>query len=426
MFTTTKKRVLNLLFISTITLSSTSLLFAEVLKNPHDQEPIGTVEQLYDGKLMPDLQANTFRNIDRLYPTAIVQHDPDNIRELPYAAVQVEDLQFQSGDDSFDLYDYININRVAGLIAIKDGKIYYEDYQLGNHDATRWMSMSVVKSITATLIGIALEEGLIKDIDDPIVTYLPDFKESSYDGVTVRQLLQMTSGVAWNETYTDPNSDRRAMLALQNAQEPGAILQLMQQLPRAAEPGTRWNYSTGETHVAGALVRAATGMPVSQYLSERIWKRAGMESDASWWLESPDGLEVGGSGLQAVLRDYARFGLFLLENGNVDGEQLLPEYWLKEAGSPKIVNGETVQYGYMLWPVEEAEGTINEGAFTAEGIFGQQIYINPQEGVVIAAWGAQPKPTGRETLDSYAFFAAMTESMKQLADHPENRSSLSE
>src|SRR5699024_183783 len=149
------------------------------------------------------------------------------------------------------------INRVSGLIVIKDGKVYYEDYQLGNHDKTRWMSMSVVKSITATLIGIALNDGYINDIDDPIVTYLPELTGSSYDGVTVLHLLQMASGVAWNETYTDPNSDRRAMLAVQNAQIPGGVLELMAKLPRAAEPGTRWNYSTGETHVAGALVKAA-------------------------------------------------------------------------------------------------------------------------------------------------------------------------
>lgn len=225
----------------------------------------------------------------------------------------------------------------------------------------------------------------------------------------------MTSGVAWNETYTDPQSDRRAMLSIQNAQLPGGVLELMSKLPRAAEPGTRWNYSTGETHVAGALVKAATNMPVSQYLSERLWQKAGMESDATWWLESPEGLEVGGSGLQAVLRDYARFGLFLLANGEVNSEKLLPENWIQDAGSPKIVDGELVQYGYMLWPVEEAEGTINEGAFTAEGIFGQQIYINPKENIVIAAWGAQPKPTGKETLDSYAFFAAMAEEINKLS-----------
>lgn len=401
-------------FILAASLSLLSTINAAEINNPHKNEMIGTVEQIYDGKLLPDLQANTFRNIDRLYPTATVAHDPQKIKELPYATTMVTDLQFTSNETNYDLVDYININRVSGLVALKDGKIYFEDYQLGNNDQTRWMSMSVVKSITATLIGIALQDGFIKNIEDPITDYLPELLGSSYDGVTVKDILQMTSGVAWNETYTDPQSDRRAMLSIQNAQIPGGVLELMSKLPRAAEPGTRWNYSTGETHVAGALVRAATKMPVSQYLSERLWTKAGMESDATWWLESPGGLEVGGSGLQAVLRDYARFGLFLLANGEVNGEQLLPDNWIKEAGSPKIVGGELVQYGYMLWPVEDAEGTINEGAFTAEGIFGQQIYINPEENIVIAAWGAQPKPTGKETLDSYTFFAAMAEAIKAI------------
>lgn len=392
---------------------SMSGAFAHDVINPHKDEQIGTVEEVYDGRLMPDIQANTFRNIDRLYPTAKVAHDPENIRALPKADFQISNVIFESNGTKYDLYDYVSINRVSGLIVIKDGKVYYEDYQLGNHAKTRWMSMSVVKSITATLIGIALNDGYINDIDDPIVTYLPELAGSSYDGVTVRHLLQMASGVAWNETYTDPNSDRRAMLTVQNAQIPGGVLELMAKLPRAAEPGTRWNYSTGETHVAGALVKAAVGKPVSEYLSERVWKKAGMESDATWWLESEDGLEVGGSGLQAVLRDYARFGLFLIENGEVKGEKLLPDGWLKEAGSPKVINGETIEYGYMLWPIEEAEGTVNEGAFTAEGIFGQQIYMNPRENVVIAAWGAQPKPTGKETIDSYEFFAALVNTIKE-------------
>lgn len=396
-----------------VCLCLTGTAMAHDVVNPHKDEPIGTVEQVYDGQLMPDLQVNTFRNIDRLYPTAKVAHDPANIRKLPKADFQITNVLFESQGKKYDLYDYVSLNRVSGLIVLKDGKVYYEDYELGNTDKTRWMSMSVIKSITATLIGIALNDGYIKTIDDPIVTYLPKLKGSSYDGVTVRHILQMASGVAWNETYTDPKSDRRAMLAVQNAQVPGGVLELMAKLPRAAKPGTRWNYSTGETHVAGALVQAATGKPVSEYLSERIWKKAGMESDATWWLESPNGLEVGGSGFQAVLRDYARFGLFLLAEGKVGKDQLLPKGWLKEAGSPQIIGGKKVEYGYMLWPVENAEGTVNEGSFTAEGIFGQYIYMNPKENVVIAVWGAQPKPVGKETVSCYDFFAAVVNTIKQ-------------
>lgn len=386
--------------------------FAQELKNPHAEEEIGTVQQVYDGVLLPDIQANTFRNIDRLFATAVVKNDPNNVFPLPEAEKKLTNFQVEVNGKSYDLFDYISINRVSGLLVLKDGKIAYETYQLGNTDQTRWMSMSVVKSITATLIGAAIKDGYIKNIDDPITDYLPELKDSAYDGVTVRNLLQMASGVKWNETYTDPKSDRRAMLEVQNAQEPGGVLKLMASLPREADPGGRWNYSTGETQVAGALVKAAVGKPVSEYLSERIWSKLGMESDATWWLESKGGLEVGGSGLSATLRDYGRFGQFLLNNGVIDGEEILPNGWVKEAGSPKEINGESVNYGYMLWPIPNSQGTVHEGAFEARGIFGQHVYVNPNEKIVIAAWGALPKPQNKATIPDNEIYAAIVKELQ--------------
>jgi CubicO group peptidase (beta-lactamase class C family) len=263
------------------------------------------------------------------------------------------------------------------------------------------MSMSVVKSMTATLVGAAIHDGYIKSLDDPIVQYLPRFRDTAYDGVTVRQILQMASGVSWNETYTDPTSDRRRMLEAQIGQKPGEILDLMASLPRAADPGSRWNYSTGETELAGALVAAATGKHVADYLSEKIWSRMGMESDANWWLESPDGLEVGGSGLSATLRDYARFGLLLLHDGVIDGERILPLGWVDEASTPKMVNGERVDYGYMLWP-------LHGRSYSAIGIFGQFVFVDPDRDLVVAMWGAQPKPVDRYGVDEYEFFHALS------------------
>jgi len=374
------------------------------VSNPHVDEPIGTVRQLYDGALMPDLQVSTFRNIDRLFPTRVVARG-STVYPLPPSEQAITGLRFNSRGTEYDLFEYVSYNRISGIVAIKNGQIVYETYQLGNTEKTRWMSMSVVKSMTAILVGAALQDGLIKTIDDPVTAYLPGLKGSAYDGVSVRNLLQMASGVQWNETYTDPASDRRRMLEAQISQQPGAILDLMAALPRAAEPGTRWNYSTGETQVAGALVAAATGRPVAQYLSEKIWAKFGMEADATWWLESPGGLEIGGSGLSAVLRDYARFGLFLLNGGVAGGEQVLPEGWLDEAGSAKVIGGERVEYGYMFWPVENAGGTIHEGAYEAYGIFNQRVYINPGEQVVIALWSAWPKPEGGGVIDDLDFFA---------------------
>jgi CubicO group peptidase (beta-lactamase class C family) len=400
------RRILALVVLTLATSCATSRV-----ERAHSTEKIGTVEQVYDGALFPDVQVNTFRNIDRLYPTRVVKHG-STVYVLPAAAKPLSNFTFTSSGKQYDLYDYVSLNRVAGLVVIKDGKVAFETYQLGNTANTRWMSMSVVKSMTASLVGAAIKDGYIKSIDDPVTRYLPQLTGSAYDGVSVRNLLQMCSGVRWNETYTDPNSDRRHMLSVQNSQKPDGVLELMAKLPRAAPPGTRWNYSTGETSVVGALVRAAVGKPVAQYLSERIWAKFGMEADATWWLESPDGLEVGGSGLSATLRDYARFGLFLLGGGKAGGEQVLPDDWVQEAGSPKVVDGKVVDYGYMLWPIPRSAGTINEGAFEARGIFGQHVYVNPKEKVVIAVWSALPKPTGKATIYDNDFFAAATTAVR--------------
>jgi CubicO group peptidase (beta-lactamase class C family) len=368
-------------------------------KYPHAGEPIGSVREIYDGHLYPDIQVNTFRNIDRLFPTRVIRHGTP--RPLPADLTPMSDFRFSVGSQNYDLYDVLSLNRVTGLLIVQDGIIRFEQYLIGNSANTRWMSMSIAKSVTAMLIGAAIGDGKIRSIDDPIVGYLPQFEGSAYDGVTVRNLLTMSSGVAWNETYTDPKSDRRRMLELQIAQEPGKILEMMATLPRAEEPGTRWNYSTGETHVAGALVRAAVGKPVAEYLSEKIWSRAGMEADANWWLESPGGLEVGGSGLSATLRDFARFGLFLLADGVIDGERVLPEGWVAEASKRAIIGGKPVDYGYMLWP-------LHGRSYAAEGIFGQYVFVDPDADLVVAMWSAQSKPVGRQGVDEYEFLKALS------------------
>jgi CubicO group peptidase (beta-lactamase class C family) len=374
-------------------------------------EDIGTVTQVYDGTLTTDIQVRTFRHIDRLFPVRVVKHGP-KVLALPPAAKRLTQVEFSSGGKRYDLIDYMALNRVTALLVLKDGKIAYEDYEMGNTEKTRWMSMSMVKSITSSLMGAAIQDRHIRSIDDPVTRYVAKLKGSAYDGVSIRYLLQMASGVKWDETYTDPASDRRRMLEAQIAQRPGAILDLMAKLPRAGAPGTIWNYSTGETFVAGAVVRAAVDRPLAQYLSERIWTKAGMESDATWWLESPDGLEIGGSGLSATLRDYGRFGLFLMNDGVAGGERILPEGWVRDAGSAKTIGGKAVNYGYMIWPFSASPAGPNQGAFQALGIYGQHIYVNPRERVVIVVWGALPKPTGKEVIADEDFFAAATAALR--------------
>jgi CubicO group peptidase (beta-lactamase class C family) len=384
----------------------TAPLAAQEGAYPHADEPIGTVEQVYDGALMPDLAVSTFRNIDRLFPVRTIEAG-GAVRELPRAARQLENFTFEYSGKTYDLYDVMALDNFTALLVLKDGEIAYETYQRGNTEDTRWMSMSVAKSITSTLTAIAIEEGRIAGLDAPVTDYVPALAGSAYDGVSVRDVLMMASGVQWNETYTDPESDRRALLRAQISQEPGSAMAVMAALPRAAEPGMANNYSTGETQVLGEIVHGAVGKPLAEYLSEKIWVPYGMEADASWWLDSPDGVEIGGSGISATLRDYGRFGQFILEGGVIDGVSILPEGWTKEAAGPlTLKDGSELEYGYMWW-TGWTEPSKADGAYAAIGIQGQNVYINPTRNVVIVTFGAQPKPVGKEPIDPLAFFDAV-------------------
>lgn len=378
---------------------------------PHAGEPIGTVRESYDGALTPEMAINTFRNIDRLFPTRTIARSP-NPRPLPRAERSLATLRVSDSGRTYDLEEYLTLNRVAAMLVLKDGKVALERYQYGNSERTRWMSMSMAKSITSALIGAAIHDGHIRSLDDSVTRYVPAVKGSAYEGVSVRDILMMASGVKWDETYTDSASDRRHLLEAQIAQQPGAAMAVMAKLPRAAEPGTRNNYSTGETQVAGEILRGAVGKPLAEYLSETIWQPMGMEADAKWWLDSPDGTEIGGSGISATLRDYGRFGLFILGDGVIDGRRVLPEGWVREAGSPKVLKGGVpLDYGYMWWTAE-TEAAKRDGAFSAQGIHGQYVYINPVAKVVIVVWGARPHPVRGAVINDMVVFDAVVEALR--------------
>ena len=385
---------------------SMSVQAQDTSEYPHENEPIGSVEQVYDGALEPDLAVNTFRNIHRLFPSRVIEAG-DAPSELPVAEEQMDNVRMEVNGRRYDIYDFLAGNSVTGMIVLKDGEVAYETYQRGNTAETRWMSMSIAKSITSTLVGAAIHDGYIESLDSQVVEFVPALEGSAYDGVSVRDVLMMSSGVQWNETYTDPESDRRDLLRAQIAQEPGGTMEVMAALPRAADPGSLNNYSTGETQVLGEIVHGAVGRPLAEYLSEQIWVPYGMEADATWWLDSPDGVEIGGSGLSATLRDFARFGQFFLEGGVINGEQVLPDGWVEEASTPKTLsNGEPLDYGYMWW-TGWTEVAIADGAFMAIGIQGQAIYINPARNVVIAVTAAQSKPTGQENISYLDYFDAI-------------------
>ena len=377
----------------------------------HVAEPqLAGARQVFDGTMLPGVEVATFSHSDTLFPVNIVPRGGP-VRGFEKSPLTLGKIRFRTDGEEFDLYDYLADNRVAGLLILKDGKVVMEDHELGTKPDTRWISFSMAKSISSTLAGAALKQGLIASIDDPVTKYVPGLKGGVYDAVSVRNLLQMASGVKWDETYTDPRSDRRKLLEIQLVGKPGSIVEYMKKLPRAGAPGTIWNYSTGESFLVGALIEGATHKPLATYLSERLWSRLGMEQDATWWLESPGGMGLAGSGLGATLRDFGRFGEFVLEGGKIDGQSIVPDGWFAEAGKAHVFNGKSVDYGYLWWPLPKGD-SIHEGAFQAIGIFGQHMYISPKEKLVIVVLSARPKPdSARSSVPDAPFFAAVARAL---------------
>lgn len=318
----------------------------------------------------------------------------ETVRELPVAAVQVDPTITHRGRTS-SIDAFMAKERITGLIAVKDGQVVLEKYALGRKPEDRWTSFSVAKSMTATLIGAAVKDRYIRSVWDPITYYIPELKGSAYEGVSLRDVMTMTSGVKWNEDYTNPRSD----VALSGV-EPfdgrvNPIVAYMARLPKEAEPGRKFVYKTGETDLAGiALSRALAGKTLSQYASEKIWAPYGMEQDAIWMLDRA-GQERGGCCMSMTLRDYARIGLFMLGGGEIDGKQVLPDGWVEKATGNRLPRAERERgqsYGYFWWPSDTPN-------YRASGIFGQGIYVYPEENLVIAINGATKDASNRQVAE---------------------------
>lgn len=365
----------------------------------------------FAGKMLPAAQLQMFRNYGWKFPHRTVNRS-GSVQLLPKAAAELADVSIAAAGGPYDLVDYVARNRVAGLMVIKSGRVLLEHHEFGNDANTPWISNSIAKSVATTLVGAAIRDGYILSVDQPLTHYLPQLIGTGYDGVSIRDVLQMTTALRWDENYTDPASERRQMLEIQMAQQPGAVLDYLARRPRLGAPGTRWEYATGDAHVLGPLLRAATGGWVSDYLSAKIWSTVGMEHAATWWLESPDGLEMCGSGIAATMRDYARFGLFMLNGAVVNGRSILPDGWIAEATVPRQIGGKQVDYGYMWWPVASRDRSFHDGAYSARGIFGQYIYINPAHDLVIVTLSLRAKPRYSEVIPDNDFFNAVTGALR--------------
>ncbi|MDB5470926.1 MAG: beta-lactamase family protein [Caulobacter sp.] len=348
----------------------------------------------------PENQAATFRNQDQVWPVRAIRRG-DRVRALPPHTRSLADLTYRLGDLTLSVGDYMARRRTAGLLILKGGEIALERYGMGNGPESLWTGFGTATSVTGTLAGAALHDGAIGSLDDPCDLYLPQLSGSAYEGVTIRNLLRMCSGVAWREDDDgDARSDAGRLGRAMARRRPGVVLDLLCRPPRAHPQGTVFNYSTGESCVLAAVIAAATGRPLADYLAMRVWGPGGMEADGHWQLESEDGLEPGGFGISARLRDLGRFGLLMLEDDEAaDGRRVAPRGWRDLAGRPdseataygRLSPGNAGGYGYCWWATPPAPG-VHDGVFAAIGGFGQLIYLNPGEQVVAVLQSAWRKP----------------------------------
>ena len=317
-----------------------------------------------------------FRAMEKVFPTHTVRHGKRLHALAPGKPLRVEGLKA-----------YMTDKDVAAVVVLQNGRLRLEAYDRGFSRAGRWTSFSVAKSFTSTLVGAAVKDGYIKSLNDPVIAYLPELKGSAYDGVTVRQILTMTSGVKWNEDYADPKSDVAQLTHYMTRVDPGVdpTIEQARTLTREAEPGSKWVYKTLETNLIGVLVTHATKKTLADYLTQKVWKPYGMEQDAAW-VTDRNNQESGGCCISVAARDYAHMGQFILEGGH----GVLPADWLGQATVKQADIGAPGQgYGFQWW-------TRDDGEFDARGIFGQMIHIDPKRKLVVVILGDWDKATGKE------------------------------
>ncbi len=271
---------------------------------------------------------------------------------------------------------WVKDRSVTALVVLKDGALVHESYYLGTGPDDLRISWSVAKSVLSALMGIVVADGQIASLDDPVTTYAPALVGSAYDGATIRNVLNMASGVQFNEDYLDFNSDINKM---------GRVLALGQSMDtfaasltaRAAKPGAEWRYVSIDTHVLGMVIRGATGRDIPDLVSEKIVAPLGLEAEPYYVTDGLGEAFVLG-GLNLRTRDYARLGQLFVQNGAANGLQIVPADWVAKSTVPTAPGG--VGYGFQWWMPSLA----TQGEFMAKGVYGQYIYINQAAGVVIA------------------------------------------
>ena len=319
---------------------------------------------------------------DRFRPLQEVPNGP-KVSALDDADVGA-DMRYDFAGQQFTIDDYLRRRPVTGLLIAQDSSILLERYQYGRTPQTRFLSHSMAKTITGLLVGAALDEGAIRSIDDPASAYVPELAGTAYGQTPIRDLLLMASGVAFRETYRPGDDVSKLVASITGPGAAGAIEALRAFDHRVAEPGTAFNYASADTQVLGLVVSRATGMPLSGYLSRRLWQPLGAEAPAAWDADAA-GDVLSFCCMVARLRDWARLGLMLAHDGEWNGRQVVSRGWIAESTTPQ--RGLSRSYGYQIWlPGGKRR------FYMMRGVLGQYVLIDPLSRLVLVQTAVNLKP----------------------------------
>ena len=300
------------------------------------------------------------------------------------------------------------------MLILKDGKISYENYWLTGGKNVQWISMSVAKSFISALIGIAIDQGHIKSLEDEVTDYVPQLKNSAYDNVRIKDILQMSSGASWNEDYSDPNSDINRSSKIFAIG--GSLDEFSASLKKELKPGSYNRYNSTDTQVLGMLLREATRTSVTKYMQEMLWHPMGAQDSGYWILDSKN-MEMAYAGFNATARDYAKLGELYRLGGKINGKQIIPRDWVKASvkpDAPHLMPGDNplsdfpLGYGYQWWVPDLS------GDFSAIGVYNQFIYVSPKSNMVIvklsanSIYGTSEALSTLSELEAIEFFKAIT------------------
>lgn len=345
-----------------------------------------------------------FSNSPTLTTTRTVEHRGP-VFDFKRAAEPIE-VAYSFRGEPRSLALYLANHPTTGLLVLKDDTILFEAYQYGRTDRQKFLSQSMAKTVTSMLVGIAVAEGRIASIDDPVEKYVPALAGKAYGATSLRALLHMSSGVAYREDYSGNDDNARMGRELFRVAPGGQAAVVAQFNDREAPPLTRFHYASVETEILGLVLAAATGTAPARYLAEKIWGPLGAESDAYWQVDG-GGQEMTYCCLSATLRDYARFGRLLAHDGNWNGAQLIPRQWVIDATTvppDKPYLAPTPQrygYGYQVWLVPGPADDPRRRMFVLLGIHGQAMFVDPASKLVMVQTAvrklASNDPKGAET-----------------------------